>query len=179
MKIGLTMASFEFDFHQAIMAGAQKWADEHGASLVMVDAHNDMNKQVGQVENFLAQGMDAVIVQPVDGTATGPMSKAALAAKKPLVYLNRQPADMPKGVLFSGSKSIDSGVFEMEELGKLMGGKGNVVILLGELSNEATHARVDGVKKVIKEKYPDIKVTREQTGNWRRDEGRTLSHPLI
>ena len=37
---------------------------------------------------------------------------------------------------------------------------------MGELSNEATIARTDGIKKVIKEKFPDIKVTREQTANW-------------
>jgi inositol transport system substrate-binding protein len=113
-------------------------------------------------------------VQPVDGTATGQMSKAAVAAKKPLVYLNRQPSEVPTGTVFVGSRSIDSGIFEMEELGRIMGGKGNIAILMGELSNEATHSRVDGVKKVIKEKYPGIKVIREQTGNWRREEGRTI-----
>ena len=68
--------------------------------------------------------------------------------------------------MFCGSNSIDSGIMNMEELGKCMGGKGNIVILMGELSNEATRARTDGIKKVIKEKFPDIKVTREQTANW-------------
>jgi len=55
-----------------------------------------------------------------------------------------------------------------------MGGKGNVVILMGELYNEATINRTDGIKKVIREQYPDIKVIREQTGNMQRDQGRTI-----
>jgi DNA-binding LacI/PurR family transcriptional regulator len=120
----------------------------------------------------LAQGMDAVIVQPVDASATGPMTKAVLKAGKALVYVNRKPANVPKGVLFCGSNSIDSGIMSMEELGKCMGGKGNLAILMGELSNEATIARTDGVKKVIKEKFPDIKVTREQTANWTREQAK-------
>ena len=45
---------------------------------------------------------------------------------------------------------------------------------MGELSNEATIARTDGIKKVIKEKFPDIKVTREQTANWTRVEGKAV-----
>jgi inositol transport system substrate-binding protein len=126
------------------------------------------------VENFLAQGMDAVVILPVDTAATGPMTKAVTKAGKPLVYVNRQPANLPKGVVYSGSKSIEAGIMNMEELGKAMGGKGNLVILMGELSNEAALGRTDGIKKVVKEKFPDIKVTREQTGNWQRVQGKTI-----
>jgi inositol transport system substrate-binding protein len=126
------------------------------------------------VENFLAQGMDAVVILPVDTAATGPMTKAVTKAGKVLVYVNRQPANLPKGVVYSGSKSIEAGIMNMEELGKAMGGKGNLVILMGELSNEAAIGRTDGIKKVVKEKFPDIKVTREQTGNWQRVQGKTI-----
>ena len=167
VKIGVTMASFGHTFHITMMDGMKKWAQDHpDVELAMVDASDDSAKQTGQVENFLAQGMDGVVVQPVDPAATGPISKGVLKAGKALVYLNRKPDKLPNGVVFCGSNSIDSGIMNMEELGKCMGGKGNVVILMGELSNEATRARTDGIKKVIKEKFPDIKVTREQTANW-------------
>src|SRR6202020_3231089 len=42
------------------------------------------------------------------------------------------------------------------------------------LSNEAALGRTDGSKKVVKEKFPDIKITREQTGNWQRAQGKTI-----
>jgi inositol transport system substrate-binding protein len=102
------------------------------------------------------------------------MTTSVVGAKKPLVYVNRKPDNLPKGVIYCGSNSIDAGIFNMEELGKAMGGKGNVVILMGELSNEAAIGRTDGIKKIIKEKFPNIKVIREQTGNWQRDQGRTI-----
>jgi inositol transport system substrate-binding protein len=175
VKIGVTMASFGHTFHITMMDGMKKWAQAHpDVELAMVDASDDSAKQTGQVENFLAQGMDGVVVQPVDPAATGPISKGVLKAGKALVYLNRKPDKLPNGVVFVGSNSIDSGIMNMEELGKCMGGKGNVVILMGELSNEATRARTEGIKKVIKEKFPDIKVTREQTANWKREEGKTV-----
>jgi len=41
-------------------------------------------------------------------------------------------------------------------------------ILMGELSNEAAIKRTEGIKKVVKEQYPNIKIVREQTGNWKR-----------
>src|SRR6201995_5169592 len=175
IKIGVAMALFDDVWLTNVRDAMTKWASAHpDVELTIVDAANDTAKQVGQVENFLAQGMDAVVILPVDTAATGPMPKAVVKAGKPLVYVNRQPANLPKGAVYSGSKSIEAGIMNMEELGKAMGGKGNLVILMGELSNEAAIGRTDGIKQVVKEKFPNIKIVREQTGNWQRVQGKTI-----
>jgi inositol transport system substrate-binding protein len=175
VKIGVTLAMFDDVFITNVRDAMTKWAKAHpDVELTIVDAANDTAKQVGQVENFLAQGMDAVVILPVDTTATGQMTKAIVKAGKPLVYVNRKPSNLPKGVVYVGSKSIDAGVMNMEELGKAMGGKGNLAILIGELSDEPAHGRTDGIKQVVKEQFPNIKVTREQTGHWKRESGKTI-----
>jgi inositol transport system substrate-binding protein len=175
VKIGVTLAMFDDVFITNVRDAMTKWASAHpDVELTIVDAAGDTAKQVGQVENFLAQGMDAVVILPVDTTATGPMTKAIVKAGKPLVYVNRKPEKLPKGVAYVGSKSIDAGVMNMEELGKAMGGKGNLAILIGELSDEPAHGRTDGIKQVVKEQFPNIKVTREQTGHWKRESGKTI-----
>jgi inositol transport system substrate-binding protein len=175
VKIGVALAMFDDVFITNVRDAMTKWASTHpDVELTIVDAANDTAKQVGQVENFLAQGMDAVVILPVDTTATGPMTKAIVKAGKPLVYVNRKPEKLPKGVVYVGSKSIDAGVMNMEELGKAMGGKGNLAILIGELSDEPAHGRTDGIKQVVKEQFPNIKVTREQTGHWKREPGKTI-----
>jgi ABC-type sugar transport system, periplasmic component len=175
VKIGVSMALFDDVWLTLVRNAITKWGSEHpDVDLTIVDANNDSAKQTGQVENFLAQGMDAVVILPVDTAATGPMTKAVVKAGKPLVYVNRLPSNLPKSVVYCGSNSIDAGIMNMEELGKAMGGKGNVVILMGELSNEAAIGRTDGIKKVIKEKFPDIKIVREQSGNWKREQGKTI-----
>jgi len=175
VKIGVAMALFDDVWLTLVRDAMTKWAKSHpDVELTIVDAANDTAKQTGQVENFLAQGMNAVVILPVDTAATGPMTKSVVKAGKPLVYVNRKPSNLPKGVVYCGSNSIEAGIMNMEELGKAMGGKGNVAILMGELSNEAAIGRTDGIKKVVKEKFPDIKVVREQTGNWKRDQGKTI-----
>jgi inositol transport system substrate-binding protein len=175
VKIGVSMALFDDVWLTLVRNAITKWGSEHpDVDLTIVDASNDSAKQTGQVENFLAQGMDAVVILPVDTAASGPMTKAVVKAGKPLVYVNRLPSNLPKGVVYCGSNSIDAGIMNMEELGKAMGGKGNLVILMGELSNEAAIGRTDGIKKVVKEKFPDIKIVREQSGNWKRELGKTI-----
>ena len=175
VRIGVTIAIFDDVWLTNVRDSMTAWAARKPEiDLTIVDAKNDTNRQIGQVENFLAQGMDAIVILPVDTTATVPMTRSVIAAKKHLVYVNRRPDDLPDGVLYCGSRSIDSGIFMMQELGRLMGGEGNVVILMGELYNEATINRTDGIKKVIREQYPGIRIIREQTGNMQRDQGRTI-----
>jgi hypothetical protein len=99
IKIGVAMALFDDVYVTNVRDAMTKWASAHpDVDLTIVDAANDTAKQVGQVENFLAQGMDAVVILPVDTAATGPMTKAVVKAGKPLVYVNRQPSNLPKGV---------------------------------------------------------------------------------
>jgi inositol transport system substrate-binding protein len=175
VKIGVAMALFDDVWLTLVRDAITKWGKNHpDVEITIVDGNNDSAKQTGQVENFLAQGMDAIVVLPVDTAATGPMTKAVVKAGKPLVYVNRKPSNLPKSVVYCGSNSIEAGIMNMEELGKAMGGKGNLVILMGELSNEAAIGRTDGIKKVVKEKFPDIKIVREQTGNWKREQGKTI-----
>src|ERR1700740_2669001 len=163
VKIGVAMALFDDVWLTYVRDAMTAWGKQHpDVALTIVDANNDTNKQVGQVENFLAQGMDAVVILPVDTAATGPMTKSVVAAGKALVYVNREPANLPKNVVYCGSNSIEAGIMNMEELGKAMNGKGNLVILMGELSNEAAIGRTDGIKKIVQEKFPDIKMVRKQ-----------------
>jgi inositol transport system substrate-binding protein len=175
IKIGVAMSNFDDVWLTYVRDAITKWASAHpDVQLTMVDGSDDTAKQVGQVENFLAQGMDAVVILPVDTSATGPVTKAVVKAGKPLVYVNRKPTNLPKGVVYCGSKSIEAGIMNMEELGKCMGGKGNLAILMGALNHEAAIGRTDGIKQVVKEKFPGIKIVREQVANWKRAEGKTV-----
>jgi inositol transport system substrate-binding protein len=174
-KIGVSMALFDDAWLTYVREDIIKWGAAHkDVEVTIVDAKNDPANQTGQVENFLAQKMDALVIMPPDASAVEPITKMVTAAKIPLVYLNRQVDNLPAGVVYVGSRSIDSGIFEMTELGRIMGGKGNIVIMMGELAHEAARNRTAGFKQVIKEKYPNIKILAEQTGNWKRDEGKTL-----
>jgi inositol transport system substrate-binding protein len=76
------------------------------------------------------------------------------------------------------SDDKEAGRMQMEYLAKKMDGKGNVVILLGELANNSTRDRTAGVKEVLKN-YPNIKVTQEQTGAWQRQKGMDVTNDWL
>jgi inositol transport system substrate-binding protein len=135
------------------------------------DAQNDVAKQLNQVQNFIAQKVDAIIVNPVDSDSTPKMTRLATAAGIPLVYVNEQPGDktLPPKTAFVGSDEKDSGSLEMKEVCRLMNGKGNIVVLMGGLSNQATRQRTQDIKDVIaKPPCNGIKIVDERTANWNR-----------
>lgn len=177
-NIGVSMAKFDDNFLTVLRNGMQDYAaTKDGVSLQVEDAQNDVSKQLSQIQNFIAQGVDAIIVNPVDTDATPAMTKLAVAANVPLVYVNRMPSDnpLPAKVSFVGSNEVDSGTLEMQEVCKLMGGKGNILVLMGELSNQAARQRTQDVHDVIaKPECSGIKIVEEQTGNWDRTQGTDL-----
>jgi inositol transport system substrate-binding protein len=67
----------------------------------------------------------------------------------------------------------------MEYIGEKLGGKGNIIIMRGADGHEAATMRTEGVKKVITEKYPDIKILAEDTGKWDRALGMSLAENWI
>jgi inositol transport system substrate-binding protein len=169
ITIGATFPVLD-QFLQKVADGMQAAADSAGAELTIVAADNQTDTQLGQVENFISQGVDAILVVAVDTDAAGPMTAAAEAAGIPLVYVNRRPSDLPETVPYVGSDSLVSGVLEMTELAKLAGGKGNVVILQGDPANEAAVLRTQGCKDIVAQN-PGMTVTKEAAGNWQRDKG--------
>lgn len=170
--IGATFPILD-QFLQKVADGMQAKADELGADLQIVEAQEKTDVQLGQVENFIAQGVDAILVVAVDTDAAGPMTSAAQTAGIPLVYVNRRPSDLPTGVPYVGSDSLVSGTLEMEQLAVLAEGKGNVAILIGDPANEAAVLRTQGCKDVVA-KNPGMTVVKEASGHWKREEGLSI-----
>jgi len=166
-SIGVSLSHFD-NFMTIVRAGMTKEADAQKVKIQFEDANGDVGRQVSQVENFIAQRVSAIIVNPADTSATKRISEAARKAGIPLVYVNRKPEEkMGNGVVFVGSDSLVAGHLQMEELAKRMGGKGNVAIMVGELSTDAAQDRTRGVKEVAK-KFPGIKIVEEQVADWDR-----------
>ena len=173
ITIGLTMKFDDLWLTTLRDAMTEYAASQPGVELIAVDSKEDVATQLGQVENFVAQGVDAIIIIPANTDAADPMTKAAQDAGIPLVYVNRIPSNLPEGVAYVGSDSIQAGIMQAEWLAEQLGGKGNVVIMNGDLAQEAAQMRTEGEKQVFA-KFPDITIIKEDTGNWSRDQGLAL-----
>ena len=177
-KIGVTMSAFDDNFLTVLRNGMGKYAEsQKDISLQFEDAQGDVGKQLNQIQNFIAQKVDAIIVNVVDTDATPKMTKLATQAGIPLVYVNRMPADktLPEKVAYVGSNEVDSGTLQMKEVCKLMGGKGNILVMMGDLANQAARQRTQDIEDVIKTpECSGIKILDKRTAKWQRTEGNDL-----
>ena len=173
ITIGVTMKFDDLWLTTLRDAMSEYAATQPDVELVMVDSKEDVATQLAQVENFVTQKVDAIVVIAANTDAADPMTKAAQDAGIPLLYVNRLPSNLPEGISYVGSESIQAGIMQAEWIAEQLGGKGNVVIMNGDLAQEAAQKRTEGEKQVFA-KFPDIKIIREDTGNWSRDEGLAL-----
>ncbi len=169
-QVGVALANFDLNFVSILriqMVDELKALNMNGQ---FVDAKGDVALQVQQVEDFINQGVDAIILNPVDTQGVQPMIKAAQNAGIPLIFVNRKPeVTLPANMAYVGSDSALGGEMQMEALAKRMNYRGNVAILMGELSNEEARERTRAVESVIA-KYKEMKVIEKQTAKWQRSE---------
>ncbi len=154
-----------------------------GVDIQVEDAQNDVARQLDQINNFIACGVDAIIVNPVDTSATQAMSDAAEQGGVPLVYVNREPVNvdtLPDNQAFVASDERESGTLETIEICDILAAAGkdpaDVYIMMGELSNQAAVQRTQDIHDVIDggKCAVELNVIDEQTANWSRDEAQDL-----
>ena len=175
--LGVSMALFDDNFLTAVRASMQAQAQQLHVGIQFEDAQNDIGRQLNQVQNFIAQKVDAIIVNPVDTDATPRITRLVTQAGIPLVYVNRLPGDkqLPAKVSFVGSDETQSGTLQMVEVCRLLQGKGDIVILMGELTNQSARQRTQDVFEVIaRPQCHGIRVLDKQSANWKRTEAADL-----
>ncbi|UZD97945.1 sugar ABC transporter substrate-binding protein [Pseudomonas corrugata] len=175
-RIGVSIARVDDNFMTYVRSGLEDAARRDNVQIQFEDAQGDVVRQLNQIQGFINQKVDAVIVLPVDTAATTNMTRAAVDAKVPLVYVNRHPDErvLPKGVVTVASNDIEAGQLQMRYLAEKLNGKGTLAIIMGDLAQNATHDRTEGVKQVLKD-YPGIKIVEQQSAEWQRAKGMDLT----
>jgi inositol transport system substrate-binding protein len=182
--VAVSMARFDDNFLTVLRNGMEAYAGTlDGVDLQIEDAQNDVAKQVDQINNFVASGVDAIIVNPVDTSATQAMSDAAAAGGIPLVYVNREPVNvdtLPDNQAFVASDERESGTLETKEVCRLFKEAGkteaSVYVIMGELSNQAAQQRTQDIHDVIDSGACGVtlNIIDKQTSNWQRDQAQNL-----
>ncbi|MCB1511984.1 MAG: sugar ABC transporter substrate-binding protein, partial [Hyphomicrobiaceae bacterium] len=175
---------FDDNFLTVLRNGMIDYAGSlEGVDIQVEDAQDDVGKQLDQINNFIASGVDAIIVNPVDTSATQAMTNAAESAGVPLVFVNRQPVNvdtLPDNQAFVASDERESGTLETIEVCDILAGTGkdpaNVYVMMGQLSNQAAQQRTADIHDVIDQGKcaVEINIIDEQTANWSRDEAQDL-----
>ncbi|AQA02391.1 xylitol/threitol ABC transporter substrate-binding protein [Mycobacterium sp. MS1601] len=166
-RIGVTV----YDMSSFITAGKEgmdTYAKANNIELVWNSANNDVSTQASQVDSLINQGVDAIIVVPVQADSLAPQVAAAKEKNIPLLAVNAalETPDLAGNVQ---PDDVAAGEQEMQMMADRLGGRGNIVILQGPLGGSGEINRGKGIDNVLA-KYPDIKVLAKDTANWKRDE---------
>jgi ribose transport system substrate-binding protein len=164
--IGVTLLARQDEFYRQLEAGLRQSAAAHGYTLEVTSGENDLAKQQSQIDNFIVQHVDAIVVCPVDTKGIGPAIEKANAAKIP-VFTADIAAEGGQVVSHVASDNSAGGRLAADFIAKAIGGKGDVgVITQPEI--QSTIDRQAGFTDELT-KYPDIHLVAALTGDGKRD----------
>jgi len=175
--IGLAVANLQADFFNMIKQGVEAYGKEKGYKVITVDAKGDATTQVNQIQDLIAQKIDALIYIPAGATAAAVPVKAARAAKIPVINVDRNVDSNPGDTFIYGQS-----VAATTELGKWVcqqtGGKGKAVMIHGQRGTtpevDRTKGFADGLASC------GIKITQDQwTERWSADEGNRIAQDML
>jgi ribose transport system substrate-binding protein len=168
-KIGITLGSLGNPFFVALANGAKAKAQETNpkVEVISASADYDLNKQFNQIDNFIASGVDIILLNAADPKAIVSAVKRAQQAGIVVVAVDVAAAGADATVQ---TNNVQAGEIACQFLSEKIGGKGNVVIQNGPQVS-AVIDRVKGCKAVLA-KSPGIKILSEdQDAKGSRDGG--------
>ena len=174
--VGVSMQSFDDNFQTLLRNGLTQHAGELGVSMQIEDSQRDVGRQLSQVNNFIASGVDAIVVTLADTAAASAITAAAEAADVPLVYLNLQPENLdalPADEAYVGSDETEAGTLGATEACRLLKAAGkteaHAYIMMGDLAHTAAVQRTQAVKDVLaKPECSFIALNDAQSAGWLR-----------
>jgi ribose transport system substrate-binding protein len=167
-KIGFSVQKLTDPFQLAMIDHAKKDAVNTGVELMEpANANSDPAKQTTDMQTILTQSPQAIIVGPVDAKAIVPSITKANQENVPIIAIDQAPGG-GKVAMVVRADNVGMGVTACESMGKLLGGKGTVLELQGDLASSNGLDRSNGFGTCMKDKFPDIRVMPQPT-DWKMD----------
>src|SRR5215470_9580245 len=152
------------EFWKSINAGAVKAERELTANGTKVEIiwkgplrEDDRDQQIQVVENFMARRVSAIVLAPLDSQALVRPVHHAIQAGVPVVVMDSD-LKSDEYVSFVATDNYKGGQLAGQEMGRLLGGRGNVILLRYQVGSASTEAREAGFLDALKKNYPEIKL---------------------
>ncbi|MGI2327920.1 ribose ABC transporter substrate-binding protein RbsB [Planococcus sp. YIM B11945] len=174
-KIGFSISTLNNPFFVTLSEGAEAKAKELGATLSIVDAQDNASKQASDVEDLIQQGVDMIMINPVDSEAVAAAVESANSANIPVITVDRSSAG-GEVVSHIASDNVAGGEMAGEHLLSLVGDGALVAELEGVPGSSAARERGEGFNKVAEGK---LEVAAKQTANFNRSEGLSVMENIL
>ncbi len=183
--IGSCIYKFDDTFMTGVRNNMQKAAESLGAEIELVDSQNRQPMQNDQVDTFITKGVNALIINPVDRSAAGPLADKAKAADLPIIFINREPdktvLDGWEKAYYVGAKAEESGTIGGQliaeyfkahpEADKNKDGKLQYILIKGEQGHQDATLRSEYCVKAMKDAGLDIVEVGSDNANWDKVQG--------
>jgi len=168
--IGCAIQGNQSTFMQYVVAGMYQYAEENPdvVEIKVVYANDDASTQCTQVETLIQEGINALVINPVDPDASSPAVDACKAAGIPVITVNTT-VNNENVAAHVGSDDVESGRLQMERIISVCGEDCKVGYINAVIGHSAQVGREKGYKAVLAE-HPTVELVAYDCGNWSGDE---------
>ena len=192
-KVGVCIYQFSDNFMTLFRGELERYLIEQGfakENITIVDGANDQATQSGQIDNFIADGVDVLIINLVNSSSAATVTDKVVAAGIPLVYINREPdadeqqrwTDNNWDVCYVGCDARQSGTFQGEIIADLgldavdfnKNGKIDYIMIEGDPENVDAQYRTEFSIKALTDAGFEVNCLDDQVGMWDQVKGAEL-----
>lgn len=181
-KVGFSQSEPDSaSFRAAETQSIRDAAEEVGADLIVTNANNELPKQINDIQDMLNQGIEILVVAPVNSDGLDPALNAAKEKGVPVITIDRKVtnASCEDYLAFLGSDFVEQGERAADAMAEITGGEANVAVLLGPSGNNVTDGRANGFRDQVAAEHSNIEIVAEQTANASRSEGQEVTAQLL
>lgn len=193
VKVGVCIYQFDDNFMTLFRSELENYLVSHGfakENIRIVDGANDEAKQSGQIDSFIAEGVDVLIINPVNASLASSITDKVVAANIPLIYINREPADEEEqrwadngwNVCYVGCDARQSGTmqgeiiadFGMDEVDFNGNGMIDYIMIEGDPENVDAQHRIEFSIAALEDAGFAVNCLDDQVGMWEQARGQEL-----
>jgi len=180
IELGFMIWNTSVPFYSGLIEKAEATADELGVSLDIRNGNGELASQIAVVQQFVAEGVDMILVAPSDPQGLVPAVKEANAAGIPVMAVNLM-VDTSTGaevVTYVGVDDVEFGRIQGELLVEAIGEEGTYGYVQGALGTSAQLQRQEGLEEVLAD-HPGIKRVAEISANWDNAEALAATQDML
>ena len=185
-NIGVCIYKFDDAFMTTYRNALQEILEGKGYTVTFMDGKNDQAEQNNQINNFIAQGVDALIINPVMTSAADQIIATVKDAGVPTVLINREPTAEQMSaydkLVYVGCDARQSGtmqgelILDTENKGDINGdGKVSYIMIQGDPENVDAQYRTEFSVKALTDAGIEVEELDLQRGDWDRNKGQEIA----
>jgi ABC-type sugar transport system substrate-binding protein len=179
LVVGYSQIGAESEWRTGNTVSIKMAADSLGVELIFSDAQQKQENQIKAIRTFIAQQVDVIGVSPIVETGWESVFQEAQEAGIPIILVDRR-ADVPADLYAThlGSDFVEEGRRAARVMAHLLGGKGNIVELVGTLDSAPANDRYVGFREILRD-YPEMKIIASETGDFTRAKGKEVMESFL